>query len=337
LAWQNAAGDAETMLQSIDSMRPPSLDAARRQDQAYIKSYIEQRNAFLQSRSDLIKQFTDKFPDHSRTAPLTQERWTILTQTGKTDVVTAEIEQALGKTTDPKKRADLLYAQSIAIMRSSERDSAKVEGVVEKFIKAAPQDERGGMLLYQVARSTQDTAKQTQLLQRVVANYPGSQAADRAKGTLRQTEGIGKPFELAFTEAMTGKQMSMADLKGKVVVIDFWATWCGPCIAEMPKMKQLYAEYKPKGVEFIGISLDNPESEGGLEKLKAYCKENNIEWPQYYQGKGWQGEFSMSWGINSIPAVFIVDADGKLHSTQARGQLEKLIPELLAKRDGKST
>jgi hypothetical protein len=95
----------------------------------------------------------------------------------------------------------------------------------------------------------------------------------------------------------------------------------------MPKMKQLYAEYKDKGVEFIGVSLD--QKEGGLEKLKEFVHKEGIRWPQYFQGDGWNSKFSMSWGINSIPAVFVVDQEGKLYSVEARGKLESMIPELL--------
>lgn len=94
-------------------------------------------------------------------------------------------------------------------------------------------------------------------------------------------------------------------------------------------MKELYAEYKDKGVEFIGVSLDQSEERGGLTKLRDYVEANEIGWPQYYQGNYWQSEFSVSWGINSIPAIFIVDKEGKLHSTNARGKLDTLIPELL--------
>ena len=68
------------------------------------------------------------------------------------------------------------------------------------------------------------------------------------------------------------------------MVVDFWATWCGPCVAEMPAMKKLYAEYKDKGVEFIGVSLDHKE--GGLGQLKAFVAKEGIPWPQYYQGDG---------------------------------------------------
>jgi len=97
----------------------------------------------------------------------------------------------------------------------------------------------------------------------------------------------------------------------------------------MPKMKELYARCRNLGVEFIGVSLDQPVEKGGLDKLKAYVAENKIEWPQYYQGDGWQSGFSSGWGVNAIPCVFLVDADGKLVTTEARGKLETLIPRLL--------
>ena len=81
------------------------------------------------------------------------------------------------------------------------------------------------------------------------------------------------------------------------------------------------------------MSLDQPKEAGGLDKLKKFVAEKEIAWPQYYQGKGWESEFSKSWGINSIPCMFVVDADGKLVSVEARGKLEQLIPELLKKKD----
>jgi thiol-disulfide isomerase/thioredoxin len=158
-------------------------------------------------------------------------------------------------------------------------------------------------------------------------------------GRTRAISSAGKPFELAFTDAISGKTIDLQrDLKGKIVVLDFWATWCGPCVAEMPANKEIYARYKDKGVEFIGISLDNPDDKGGLRALKKYCAENQITWPQYHlQGKGGNPTFARDWGVTSIPSVFLVDADGKLYTTDARGKLETMIPDLLARRDGKSS
>ena len=154
-----------------------------------------------------------------------------------------------------------------------------------------------------------------------------SQGRDRPGDRVRRLDAVGKPFDLAFTDAISGSEISMKGLKGKVVVIDFWATWCGPCVAEMPALKKLYAEYKDKGVEFIGVSLDNKV--GGLDKLKAFVTKEGITWPQYFQGDGWESKFSASWGISGIPTVFVVDPDGKLFSIEAAsGQLETMIPEL---------
>ena len=146
---------------------------------------------------------------------------------------------------------------------------------------------------------------------------------------------LGKPLDLEFKDAVNGTEVSLAALKGKVVVLDFWATWCGPCVAEMPKMKDLYSRFKGQGFEFIGISLDTSEEEGGLKKLKAYVAKNEIAWPQHYDGKGWETPLIGHFEIQGIPTVVLVDAEGKVVTLKARGQLETLIPDYLAKAKNK--
>jgi thiol-disulfide isomerase/thioredoxin len=144
-------------------------------------------------------------------------------------------------------------------------------------------------------------------------------------------ENLGKPIDLEFTDAIGGRFVSIKQLKGKVVVLDFWATWCGPCVAEMPRMKKLYAEFKGRGVEFIGVSLDAPKEEGGLDKLKSFVAKNEITWPQYYQGDGFDGEFTTRMGVNMVPQLFLIDTNGNLASIDAQDKLDLLIPELLEK------
>jgi RNA polymerase sigma factor (sigma-70 family) len=175
---------------------------------------------------------------------------------------------------------------------------------------------------------------------RIVRDYPDASYAHIIQGEDRQSSSNGQPFELEFDDAISGRHISMKHLRGKIVVVDFWATWCGPCVGEIPELKRLYAKYHNKGVEFIGISRDVPEEDGGLKALKSFVAEREIRWPQFYQPEdngdvirtgAATNDFAESWGITLIPTVFIVDTEGNLYSTNARGKLDTLIPKLLQK------
>ena len=122
-------------------------------------------------------------------------------------------------------------------------------------------------------------------------------------------------MELKFT-SLAGKEIDLADMKGKVVLIDFWATCCWTCIAELPYVLIAYEAYHDKGFEIIGISLDNAKDEA---KLKSFVKDKNMPWPQAFDGKGWGNALAKKFGITSIPATYLVGKDGKIVSSNLRG------------------
>jgi thiol-disulfide isomerase/thioredoxin len=330
------ARDADAILNDIKNIERPKFDPAKREDDAYVKEYIAAQNKSERQEAALILELHEKFPDHEKVPTLLPRRWAILMHDQETeDVALKEMAAIIENSPDSKLAGEARYIKTQNVAQKhlfgEDKDVEKASAVIEEFIAATPTDERGARLLGMLADAYDDgSEQQVAAYERILKAYPNSGSAKYAKGKIRQATSVGKPFELSFQDAITGETVDLSALRGKVVVVDFWATWCGPCVAEMPHMKELYQQYREKGVEFIGISLDQPEDKGGLEKLKKFVAEKEIAWPQYYQGKGWESEFSTGWGINAIPALFILDKKGNLRSTSARGKLEELIPELLA-------
>jgi thiol-disulfide isomerase/thioredoxin len=117
---------------------------------------------------------------------------------------------------------------------------------------------------------------------------------------------VGDSPEMSF-RSVDGKNISLKDLKGKMVLVDFWATWCGPCMAEAGHMVETNNKYAEKGLQIIGISLDADRAE-----LQNVVKEKGFVWPQYYDGRGWDNRFAKEWGVHSIPRTFLIDPTGKV-------------------------
>ena len=137
------------------------------------------------------------------------------------------------------------------------------------------------------------------------------------------SELIGQPVPDFTATDLDGNPITLQQYRGKVVLLDFWAVWCSPCIAEMPNVKRVYKTYKDEGFDIIGISLDTDE-----ERLQKYLKENNIPWRQVFSGEGWDSPVSRHYNIRSIPAPWLIARDGTLISTRARGvALKQMVAE----------
>jgi thiol-disulfide isomerase/thioredoxin len=134
------------------------------------------------------------------------------------------------------------------------------------------------------------------------------------------------PMELKFT-ALDGTEVDLAKLRGKVVLIDCWATWCVPCIKELPNIKAARAKWGDKGFTVVGISFDRIADR---EKLVKFVADEKLDWPHWFNEAGGKNPFGTKYNIRSIPATFLLGKDGRLVTTETHGEkLDEALTKLL--------
>mgnify|MGYP000922987787 CR=1 FL=1 len=210
------------------------------------------------------------------------------------------------------------YKQFVLYKVSNQISEAKTPDEIEKIISniKTPQIKDAVMkefLLYFVASGSPDSER--------YHNYIQKNAKDK-KIKKESTEAFAKVQKLLPGKLspkfsypdITGKTVSLDDLKGKLVYVDVWATWCGPCIREIPSLKQLEKDYHGKNIEFVSMSIDPQQDKGKWENM---VKEKDLKGIQIFADKDWKSQFVQEYGIKGIPRFILIDASGNILNADA--------------------
>ncbi len=187
---------------------------------------------------------------------------------------------------------------------------------LEKFVEAAKEYPDSADAMLELAISHEfagDDEKAIQRYDEIVKQFPESTVRNKAAGAKTRLTCEGRTIPLQGTLVNGGRSFSLAQLKNKVVLVQYWATWCQPCIADMPLLEKLREKYKD--FEVVGVNLDNDKQD-----MLAFLRENDPRWPQLYEEGGLESRFATEMGIQTLPTMILIDKQGKVVDRNIRAQ-----------------
>lgn len=222
----------------------------------------------------------------------------------------------------------LTAAQQDSLMKVLDGKEAEGTGRILQMLSENVDKAAGAELLGMFGMGF-EVADVQPLLEKVPAPLASKPSLVRLKEyvDVRVKTSEGQKYTDFALDTPEGKQVKLSDYvaKNKYTLVDFWASWCGPCRREMPNVVAAYAKYKAKGFEVVGVSLDS-----NLESWKKGIADLKITWPQMSDLKGWKNEAAGLYGVRSIPATVLIAQDGTIVARDLRGEdIEAKLAELL--------
>lgn len=292
----SAFADFQRVLQAFD---PNAMLQAVKEDSSALPAE-QKREQFIKKVTESALAVMDRAADFERHYPQSQQ---------------------LGRVRDGAKQSISMAFGYLGIPIPAGR-LADVEACTRRLLKIDGKDDGQYMVLFRIAERLPPSQELTRL-EELSREATSGACGQQIKTALKNLARLGLPLELSFV-AVDGQRVSLAALKGKVVVVDFWAPSCGPCVRDFPGLKELYSKNKARGLEILGISVDPDE-----KKLKSYLKKHPLPWPVKYDGSGSTNRVAEAFGIHEIPVVWLVDRHGILRDLKGREDQDKKIQALL--------
>lgn len=333
-----ADGSPEEILKGIEQLKERENKLKGKTRQEKIKEFVKIQEAVIEAADRILNN-----AQAGEEVALTAAKYKLqglnfqarLGQDGAEERYVKALEALRGD-----KRAKVAAEASFALAKQqlnkldnlSEDEQRKLLGEIEQYLAGQPHDREHLVEAMQVGQTLEDVAPKlaAEAYTAFAKIYSDSsepavrEYAAKFEGSARRANLPGNFMEIAG-HTVAGETFDWSSYRGKVVLVDFWATWCGPCVGELPNVKKNYQLYHDRGFEVVGISLDDDRKD-----LEAFIKKEQIPWTNLFPGEGaatgWDNPIAAHYGINAIPAVFLVDKEGKVVSMNARG--EKLGEEL---------
>jgi thiol-disulfide isomerase/thioredoxin len=326
------------------SMQPPGYPPEWKDNEPTKEQVaeFEKKNGQLAGEAaEKVRQFYTKYPNDSHAAEARKREYDLLKvagDLGNTNVAaraeSLEEERLKDPSASPDERIAMRVQQIQRLMSAATETTitnalVKVEKAVRSLQTDFPDRADLASLTMSVADlwlDRGDLQKSRALAEEVLkAKGADQEIKDSAQALLSKVNRVGQPLDIKFS-ALDGREVDLQKLKGKVVLVDFWATWCGPCMRALPDVKATYEKLHGKGFEIVGISYDDNK-----EALQRTISSENMTWPQHFDEANAGKKFSEEFGVSTIPTMWLVDKKGILREINARtdlaGKVEKLLAE----------
>ena len=325
-------GTPEEMMRFVAGLKQANVRPASRKEMiAYMRDVAA---VSLQAADKILAQVKPADPLHDPAAKMKLESLMMLGRFGDekaaAEMATYAATLINSPSKDLAKEAQRLVLVSDAQQILSSGDAKAAEGLVQKtaaMLAADPDDVQSAGLAMQLASAFEHMPGGEAVAAAAYRSFGPAMAKSSNEqiqkmgegfaGTLRRLSLPGHPMEINGT-LLNGKPFDQKTLAGKVVLVDFWATWCGPCVAEIPNVLEQYEKYHKDGFEVVGVSLDQER-----EALEKFVDEQKVPWPILFEepkGDGWQHPLATFYGISGIPTVILIGRDGNVITLDARGE-----------------